>query len=529
MDVLNSRHEYCTNKASDYADKIRAIQEKIDAISHRNDLFSNIHRDNLEAKKRKEANNKNKYAAEGYFQSELFQFYETNKKNKKNKQFTAHWAACFDKDYLRILKRKELQNEENCSRKKITEFLIQEKLNSFLKIWVTANWYRLLVLRIKREFSSAIDIVELFGSSLGDSLKSIETGLKFISMAYTYFLGHLGWAVYLARLVAFSIKGIPLIAKWMRATGEEKQKAGEACREFWEKNGQSILNDVIWMTVGAFTSTLSVLSAVGVFAAPLLLGTALVAGLYLFDVLNAYIWGKRRKKRLKKKIDAASCNILAAVSQTNINLLITSSEGITEVPKLSELIDDKKYHLLRKCPAELRDAYRYKLITEALTPSGKDTTPEIYSLASQMNDYYKNCEALEAEREKFRSSIVETSVLFGGMAASAIGTATVTMLTGGIGSTTGVMSAVMGLHLTGAALSATGVGAIVGLSLLAIGSTIVIGMCIYRLIKMIKKSRHDAKTRNQGNEDFAESTTDKEACCDRKGQSNTNECSVVYG
>lgn len=332
----------------------------------------------------------------------------------------------------------------------------------FKAAWIEVNWYRLFILRIKR-------LIIAFGEIFAATSATFSQAYDVMTQIYSV-LGHLGYLIYVVRLAFHSI------SKLVTAFVEEGV-AGLV--RVWKQESLSILNDVVWASVGV----------AGFFIASTFGCMMMIVALYLFDIVNIAIHGHIKYLGIKKQIKAHDKHIE--------ELTAILGAGLPDkMDLLKEEIKKSVYQEKIQCaPKELQDATRLAIAKELLQKN------HVFDYKGQVSHILAEYSRLYTERKSNKSSIVngliEATGLFVGMALVGGGVAAVATTTG--------------LGLTGtitiAALAMTAAAAIpvLGLALIAAGSAFVIAVCVIRLVKkIVDRHREEAmKARVKSREENA--------------------------
>ncbi len=392
----------------------------------------------------------------------------------------------------------------------------------FKKLWIHFNWGRLLLLREQREFVAV-------GEAVAAHTQFFKNANQFLSNVFSY-LGHLGYIIYFFRLLVYTI---PCVLSAYREEG------AHGAAKVGKRESLSIWNDLVWAGVGLVT-TFAVLS--------LLLSTWLVVGLYLFDVINIAVHSVQKKKEITKDINFLSRenngiygnrfshwedafygsekiqNEIKASQdefQQTIRLLCAreylSQWVMSQEQKNSAKIFLSAYHQMGVSPKDddikeligrflvcLGETRCRQFINEFNTirhTSRVDTEIEktdrlvfcfIQERALEAGDLDEVCDRLSrsdklnssywANEDDFKKSFSEAYILFTGMLLSAIGVTAYLLTTGTLATTAAVATTVMAL-LTLSPL------AILGITLIAVGASVVIAMCIARVVRQVIEKR----------------------------------------
>lgn len=362
-------------------------------------------------------------------------------------------------------------------------------LKRFNFIWVVGNWFRLLNLRIERIYIG-----------VGDALTPGSAAFAVTSQHYLavfHILSHLGYAIYAFRLAFFTL---PTLAHAYDTGGLK------GLRKAFIEHSEKLVNDLVWMAVGLIT-------CFGVHS--VFISTLIVVALYAFDLGNVIFHSRRKLKRVNKELDSKDARLAWLMSAFVRSYALNQSSNkdeekkrayavqVTSVRKdfLNELFESRSYRLQRLLNSKEeeakiavageknREAIRRVFIQrrlEALKTEGvflfkpEDEVEAIELLAKKS----KLRKELSVTQDKVNHAIAEAAVLLGGMVITAMGVAAYALSTSlGVAGITSISSLVTAGIAAATALPPV---AIVGLALIATGSAVVIGMCCFRLYRMIK-------------------------------------------
>jgi hypothetical protein len=346
---------------------------------------------------------------------------------------------------------------------------LNKACKNYKPVWVWINWLRLLLLRIKRIFVGSADAVAA-------QTQFVKTADNIWANAYTY-LGHLGYAIYFVRLFMYTIPCLISAAK-------EDGWAG--FKRVWVRESESIWNDLVWSAVGLTTSF--ILSSTVVC-------TAIVVGLYLFDVINIAVHANNKKKKLKKEFsELFAVTVMSFYNdhrlywQKGTSLVASKDGGMPccrqELGALwSQFVSNKVYQdAIKAAPESLQNLIRKKLMRDML----HDANPNLannFELVDALADMDRINTEYCVVSDKMVTGLIEANVLLGGMIISGMGTIAFALCSGiGLGGSASIASTVTAMCAGAAAMSLTP-AAIIGLTLIAVGAAIVMAMCITRVVK----------------------------------------------
>ena len=381
----------------------------------------------------------------------------------------------------------------------------------FLKLWVEVNYNRLFFLREKRLM---ISFLELAVQSSSSAVTPVIQGTQ----ALFHVLQHAGYLIYLVRLLYFANK----IAICANSAGDRAvalnqvedfgmrmkvyfSAGGAKALELLDKHSQSIVNDLVWATVGLVT-TFAVHAT--------LICSFIVAGLYLFDVLNILVHAIiRGKSRLKKH--AAICESIAgqismiACSFTDPEQLRFGIQAVVVTAKeKAEIVladpNDRRAHAIMLLFLKMRSVAKENR-DESIS---EDQIPGLnLALFKIAGDIYKQIilkEEIDGAKSKFVFSMVEASILCTAVTFITINTGLIFSATGvGVGCLKS-LPALIALLGTMALTSAVLVPLIlIVAAAVVVFATVIVHQIIKKLehgnkAKMIGKRESDAARGNTG-------------------------------
>lgn len=353
--------------------------------------------------------------------------------------------------------------------------------NRYLKvlntIWVRFNFARLFFLRIWRA-ASGIGVAVARHSLAFAWISTAKNAIFDAKSPVHAHLGWLGFVVYAARLVLYTIP--QLIKAAVNGGWSGFKKAFSLHRE-------KIFNDVVWGIVGIVTSF--------IVANPLVAGI-IVAGLYLFDVINVFIHANRAHKKLlrenaKKRQDYEHrlFHLLEEVeSPSMIHAAEAEENGLADTPAQTRSVIS-----LADLNRALSTIYKNGVdgdATVTVTLKGKQYRVSVECARDACTMLAEMIDLRAEEFESQQNVNMRKFVAFGLFGSMMIGLAGSLMFYGGAHAA-GTLSVTSMAIASGAltAVSATGLG------LIALGAILVISFCVYQIVKQVKLAKAKKKRR----------------------------------
>lgn len=348
--------------------------------------------------------------------------------------------------------------------------LLDKISKGFKARWIECNWYRLLLLRIKRILLGVGDTCVVL-TAKSKAFAGLAQGFKVLYKV----LGHLGYAIYFFRIY------VHIIPSLLSAMEKEGWKG---FKKVWQRESQSICNDVVWATVGLLTTFLFHSTFVC---------TMIVVGLYVFDVLNVLYHGNKKKRELERENNKVCGNMatLEVALSFNFNILCKQFRLAETQDKIAAAPDHMKQ--------AMRQVFARQLVLDAKQENSWSlTNPEMDRIVECLAKWDRIQTLYQGNKDNMKAASIEAMVLLTGMIVSGMGTAIVCMSTSiGLGGAASISSLITGSTAIAGASAVFGPAAILGLAALAIGAAVVMGMCIYRLVRKIRLKEQE-KRRNQG-------------------------------
>ncbi len=419
---------------------------------------------------------------------------------------------------------------------------IKWMVDHFKPFWIHANWGRLLLLREKREF---IDIGDLVAAQTEVMNKSNEVLNNLYSV-----LNHLGYLFYFIRLLFYTM---PALFKAYYIYGS----AG--VHRVIKREQESVANDIVWATVGIVTMLplsifVSTVVVVGLYIFDVIntmVHTAIrekrieaqrtiqlrqangIFGTYKFKAL-VHQFSKmksaqdaifvapdelKESTRLRKSIDFVTLFVIDTKEfddfASQLHQLYCFDEKQSEGDKLKYA--HKKFGAVRfnhwctkfknyvnyvNNVKETPDKSSAKIIVDLefvkiYLKEMMINADEVESLAGYIAQYDQLSTEKRVNRVNGEFATLETSVLLSGMLITGVGTIAYLLISGlGLSAGGSIATAIAtSTAIATAAFLMSPLG-LVSLALIAVGSSIVIGMCIARIVRLVA-NRKDAEKRRQ--------------------------------